>query len=112
MTTPTQDALMALAHSFARAAVNEALCRPGAGSSERARAALASAIAEVVQEAERARGQREVLARWMAEPLLTLDTIDPDDYEDGGDHLRDFMSRGQRLVDAVLGSAAQKTAGV
>lgn len=107
VTTPTQEALMALADAYAAAR--------NADRSPKCRAALASAIAEVAQEAERACGQRDVFARWMADALLTLDTIDPDDCEDGGNHLRMLTDSGQRLLKAAAlsaRSAAQKAKGV
>lgn len=54
--------------------------------------------AAVVPDQERNR----VFARWAMEALLALETIEPDDYEDGGEHLRMLMDRGRRLVDAVV----------
>ena len=48
------------------------------------------------------RRDRDVLARWMAEALLTLGTLTEEDSEDGGESLRLLIQRGQRLVDAVL----------
>ena len=53
-----------------------------------------SAAAEI----ERLRGEREVFVRWIREALLCVETIDPDDQEDGGEHHRMFMDSGQRLV--------------
>jgi hypothetical protein len=53
---------------------------------------------QLVGEQERLR----VFARWAMEALLALETIEPDDYEDGGEHLRMLMDRGRRLVDAVV----------
>jgi hypothetical protein len=47
-------------------------------------------------------GERQVLARWMAEALLVLGTLDTEDSEDGGESLRMLRERGYRLVKAVL----------
>lgn len=52
-------------------------------------------------EIERLRGTSDVLRRWMLEALLVMDSIDPDDSEDGGDALRMLMDRGQRLVEVL-----------
>ena len=47
------------------------------------------------------RGQRAVLARWAQEALLVLETLDPDDCEDGGERLELLIATGNRLVVAA-----------
>lgn len=47
--------------------------------------------------------EREVLARWIAEALQVLGTLEGEDSEDGGESLRELREHGGRLVRAVLG---------
>jgi hypothetical protein len=53
-------------------------------------------------EIDRLRGEREVLVQWIRNALLCLETIDPDDQEDGGEYHRMFMDSGERLVTPVV----------
>jgi hypothetical protein len=101
MTTPTQEALMALADSYLAAVMHD----PDAQTPEAARAALASAIAEVVKDAERYRAWRADYAGDPSEettPML--------------DALANAWTPGEvdSAIDTTLAarSAAQKTAGV
>ena len=57
----------------------------------------------IERELTRLRGEREILARWMAEACGVLDTLTSEDAEDGGKHLQTLCVRGDRLVRAVLG---------
>jgi SH3-like domain-containing protein len=102
MTTPTQEALMALADAYANAKM---WCT--SETAEERRAALASAIAEVVQEAERWRQVRSIDAAGCAIfEFGNWGGPDPFKILVGG-HADNF-------VDAAIAarSAAQKTAGV
>lgn len=46
--------------------------------------------------------EREALARWMAEAMLVLGTLENEDSEDGGESLRKLREQGARMVRAVL----------
>lgn len=54
--------------------------------------------ASITAEKERTK----TLARWISTALATLETIDPDDMEDGGTGMRSLIADGQSLVSAVL----------
>lgn len=59
--------------------------------------------AAITAEKERTR----TLARWIRTALTTLETIDPDDMEDGGDSMRSLIIDGQVLVNVVLQDGSQ-----
>lgn len=63
---------------------------------------LNGALLDRQQRIDALNGERQVLARWMAEALLVLGTLDDEDSEDGGESLRMLRDRGDRLVKAVL----------
>ena len=62
--------------------------------------------AEVLEddEIERLRGERDVYVRWVRNALLLLETIDPDEQEDGGEYHRMFMEHGADLVKPNVGN--------
>lgn len=57
--------------------------------------------ASITTEKERTK----TLARWIRTALTTLETIDPDDMEDGGSSLRELIADGDSLVKVVLQGA-------
>lgn len=59
--------------------------------------------AAITAEKERTR----TLARWIRTALTTLETIDPDDMEDGGDSMRSLIIDGQVLVNMLLQDGGQ-----
>lgn len=57
-------------------------------------------------EAEIAERERtKTLARWISATMATLESIDPDDMEDGGANLLSLLADGDALVSAVLRGA-------
>lgn len=65
--------------------------------------AMAEAVANLLRDLQRQRGQLGVLQAWIREVLPALDVADAlEDFEDGGEHLRALKDRGQQLVDALL----------
>lgn len=68
--------------------------------------ALRTAVESLVAERDAlkadAAGERGVFGRWIIESLPTLATLMNEDSEDGGEYLRMFIDRGQRLADAAL----------
>lgn len=62
---------------------------------------MSNAAEEAEAEIERLRGERDVLARWVAEATQVLSTLVDEDSEDAGDSVRMLRDRGDKLVLAV-----------
>lgn len=85
-----------------RAALLERLAKCGVEARRAERERMAPEIEALRADAERNAGERAVFGRWIIEALPTLATLMNEDSEDGGEYLRTFIDRGQRLASAAM----------